>query len=73
MKLYCSICSQPVTNHVPAKTILRGIAICPECMERVPEDVFTAFIKVASGQSSIDQRPRQELVFEWTSAQFGKV
>jgi len=34
MRLFCIECGKSVSSELPAKTIVRAICICPECIER---------------------------------------
>lgn len=34
MRLYCYGCGKSVSTEVPDETILRAVAICPECVEQ---------------------------------------
>lgn len=45
MRLYCHGCFKSVSNVVPDNTVLRAVAFCPECIERVDEKVFSAVIE----------------------------
>jgi len=33
MRLFCWTCAKSVSNDVPDDTVLRAVAICPECIE----------------------------------------
>jgi hypothetical protein len=35
MRITCWYCRQPCTQELPKGTIFRGIAICPECTEKL--------------------------------------
>ena len=34
MRLYCFECGKPVTTDIPDNIIFRGIAQCPECIDK---------------------------------------
>lgn len=34
MRLYCFECGKAVTNEIPENIVFRGIAQCPECIDR---------------------------------------
>jgi len=42
MRLFCWCCHKSVSNELPDDTVLRAVAICPECIEQkrvvFPED-----------------------------------
>ncbi|HEY6415293.1 MAG TPA: hypothetical protein VIX41_03615 [Acidimicrobiales bacterium] len=33
MRIYCYFCGTSVSTEVPEETILRAVAVCPECIE----------------------------------------
>jgi hypothetical protein len=33
MRLWCWFCGKSVSNEVPEDTVVRAVAICPECIE----------------------------------------
>ena len=33
MRIYCYFCGKSVSSEVPDETILRAVAVCPECIE----------------------------------------
>ena len=33
MRIFCWFCGKSVSNEVPDTTVLRAIAVCPECIE----------------------------------------
>ena len=37
MKIRCFHCGKPVSSEVPEGTVLRAVAVCPECTEKRPE------------------------------------
>jgi DNA-directed RNA polymerase subunit RPC12/RpoP len=34
MRVFCIECGKSVSSELPAKTIVRAVCICPECIER---------------------------------------
>jgi len=33
MRIYCYFCGKSVSTEVPDETIVRALAVCPECIE----------------------------------------
>lgn len=46
--LMCDFCGTPVTSGVPFDTIVRAMLMCPECLERVPENLANKFLDSAT-------------------------
>ena len=34
MRIHCFECSKSVSSEVPDETILRAVAVCPECLQK---------------------------------------
>lgn len=39
MRIKCWYCHKNCTNELPKSTVFRAIAICPECNDKLPEDI----------------------------------
>ena len=42
--LKCAECRRNVSSKVPDNIILRGIILCPECLEEIPDDIANKFL-----------------------------
>ena len=38
MRFRCWYCQKVVSNELPENSFLRAVAVCPECIEKSPED-----------------------------------
>ena len=34
MRIYCYFCGKSVSTEVPDETVLRALAVCPECIQQ---------------------------------------
>ena len=50
MRLFCHFCHKSVSNEVPDSTIIRAVLICPECVEKSPEEIERVIERVKSGR-----------------------
>jgi hypothetical protein len=47
MKIICHECGASCSNDVPSSTVIRGYIMCGECVERVSERTWAAFVHEA--------------------------
>jgi predicted amidophosphoribosyltransferase len=77
MKLQCADCHKAVSNELPENTVVRGVAICPECLEKEEatkeqivaiimryEDALSDGYKYYDGADAVD-RLADELIKVW--------
>lgn len=47
----CSACNSSVSSPVSDDTIFRGYALCPDCLEQIPESIANTFLTAAENSS----------------------
>ena len=61
MRLQCYFCSKSVSNELPEETVVRGLLICPECVEaRYYEMIARVTSKVSGEASDVKAVPEEE-------------
>lgn len=44
----CYECGESASSPVPKGTIVRAYVLCPECLEKIPEEIANKFFEAAS-------------------------
>jgi hypothetical protein len=42
-QIKCYECGDPVSSPVPKGTVIRAYVLCPECLEKIPDEIANQF------------------------------